>query len=291
LEYRPIIRTRKMLLTTLIVVSKKLRNRSAPAKQGLIYRWIIFSLACSSLFFSPSAKASTYLDIEDPAYMLFSRLEAEGVIRSALLTTKPISRKEAARLLEEAEKNAEGRSDFIKSLLLDLSQRIGPGKSSSAGVKPMDSLYVKYVNTNSAVRALTYSTTREKEQALNYNNDGILYGHGSNGQAGFTSRAEDLGRFSFYLNPEFNVAQGEGSDLSFRKGYAVFDLGWDLIAGKNSQWWGPGYHGAILLSNNAEPFTMLEITNPVADRLPWLFSYLGLYRFTFFCDAARKRPG
>jgi hypothetical protein len=261
---------------------------SSLTNQRMRYRWVLFGLACSVLFFSPSAKASTYLDIDDPAYMLFSRLEAEGVIRSALLTTKPISRKEAARLLEEAGKNAEGRSDFIKSLVRELSQRIGPEKSGSAGVKPVDSLYAKYIYANAAVRTLTYGLAREKEQALNYNNDGILYGHGSNGQAGFTSRAEDLGSFSFYLNPEFAAAQGEGSELSFRKGYAVFDFGWDLIAGKNSQWWGPGYHGAILVSNNAEPFTMLQITNPVPGTLPWIFSYLGPYRFTFFVTQLEK---
>ncbi|OGW33348.1 MAG: hypothetical protein A2X58_11410 [Nitrospirae bacterium GWC2_56_14] len=252
------------------------------------YRWVRIGVVCSVLFFPLPLKASTYLDLGDPAYLLFSRLEAEGVIRSALLTTKPMSRTEAVRLLEEAGKNAEGRSDFIKSLVRELSQRIGPESSGSSGVKPVESLYGKYVNTNAAARSLTYKLAREKEQALNYNNDGILYGHGSNGQAGITSRADDLGRFSFYFNPEFTAAQGEGSELFFRKAYAVLDLGWDLIAGKNSQWWGPGYHGAILLSNNAEPFTMLQITNPVPSTLPWIFSYLGTYRFTYFVTQLEK---
>lgn len=78
-------------------------------------RWLLI-LALTSYVIAPSAAAaSTYLDVNEVAYDLFSRLEAEGVVRTGLLTTRPISRKEALRLLQEAESNSEGRSAFIRS--------------------------------------------------------------------------------------------------------------------------------------------------------------------------------
>jgi hypothetical protein len=234
------------------------------------------------LLLANSASASTYIDINDDAYALLSRLEAEGVVRSGLLTTRPLSRAEAERLLREAEKNSEGQGGFLQDLVRDLKRRIRPDDSGADGLKFLDSAYAKYINNNSGVRPLTYGAAPEKEQSLNFNNNGDLYERGSNGRAGFTLRMEDVNRFSFFLNPEFRTAQSDGSELIIKKGYVVFDFGWDLIAGKRPHWWGPGRHGAILLSNNAEPPAMLEVTNPTPGVLPWLFEYLGPYRFTFF---------
>jgi hypothetical protein len=219
---------------------------------------------------------------------LLSRLEAEGVVRSALLTTRPISRSEAMRLLHEAEQNSEGSSAFIKSLVHELELRLRTEESQPGSLKLLDTVYAKYINTNADVRTLTYGIAPEKEQALNHNNDGDLYERGSNGRIGFTSRVEDAARLSFFLNPEFKTAQSDGSKLTIRQGYAVLDFGWDLVAGKEAQWWGPGYHGAILLTNNAEPFTLVRISNPHPVILPWVFKYLGPFGFTFFVTQLEK---
>jgi len=59
-------------------------------------------------------------------------------------------------------------------------------------------------------------------------------------------------------------------------------LGVELTAGREPLWWGPGHHGALLISNNAEPITMLNLTNPTAVLLPWIFRFLGPFRFDFF---------
>src|SRR3989304_10361374 len=77
---------------------------------------ILFCLAMVVLV-AASAEASPYIGVGDEIYNILARLEAEGVIKSGLLNTKPISRKEAIRLLSEAEKNSEGRSEFVKELV------------------------------------------------------------------------------------------------------------------------------------------------------------------------------
>jgi len=250
----------------------------------------IVSLLTILMFAAVTADASTYLEIGDEAYTLLSRLEAEGVVRSGLLNTRPLSRTEAIRLLREAEQNSAGSTAFIKSLVQDLRQRLEPNGTREERPKIITAMYANYINTISSVRTLTYSPygTKEKEQAMNYNNNGDLYSRGSNERLGINARMEDLGMVSFMLNPELRTASSGSSEMVLKEGYAIFDIGWDLIAGKASQWWGPGYHGGILLTNNAEPFTMLELTNPTQGVLPGFLKYLGPYRFTFFVTTLEK---
>jgi hypothetical protein len=87
------------------------------------------------------------------------------------------------------------------------------------------------------------------------------------------------------------MSDNEENALIANKAYAVIDFGWDLVIGKDSQWWGPGQHGALLLTDNAEPFTMIKIQNPSPITLPWIFKHLGPFGFTFFVTNLEKaRP-
>jgi hypothetical protein len=66
-------------------------------------------------------------------------------------------------------------------------------------------------------------------------------------------------------------------------GYAVLSIGnLEVQAGRDSMWWGSGYNGALIMTNNAKPFDMLKITSERPFRLPWAFGYLGALRPTWF---------
>jgi len=228
------------------------------------------------LLFVSTVEAGTYLSVDDEAYNLLLRLEAEGVIESGLFTTRPLSYREIARLLSEAEDNSKDKSPFIKGLVSSLKERFRHEGSQVRYIKPIDTLYARYVYADS------------NERALYYNMDGdYYYKEGSNGRAGLVSRS-DLGWFSFYLNPEFRYSE-EDDTILFKRLYGVLSLGGlDLTVGRDSQWWGPGYHGGILLTNNPQPFTMLRLTNPEPVLLPWVFRYLGPFRFTLFATRLEK---
>ena len=63
-----------------------------------------------------------------------------------------------------------------------------------------------------------------------------------------------------------------------RNGYALLNLGKEeFFFGKESAWWGPGENGALLLSDNAEPITMVRLSNSV----PYDIFGVG-FRGTFF---------
>lgn len=234
-------------------------------------RFKFFILIVTTLLFVPYAETSTYVPVDDDVYGILYRLEAEGIIQSGLLTTRPLSRREAARLVMEAERNVEDKSPFLRQLVRTLKRRLDAERDEVKYVKPFDKAYIGYIYSDQA------------GQELNYNNDGDIYEDGSNLRLGFSSRAE-LGRFSFYVNPEFRYSQND-EDLVMKEAYGILGfLGFKLEVGKHSQWWGPGYHGAILLSNNAEPLTLLKLTNPHPVLLPWVFRHLGLFRFVFFAS-------
>ena len=243
-----------------------------------------YSVLFLAVLFSPyrAAQASTYLELDDEAYTLLSRLEAEGVITSGLLATRPISRQEAMRLLREAETNAAERGPFVQGIISELQRRVSP-ISPDAAEPVQGSVYASYVWARDPRTDLSFpGASRETRQVLTYNHDGDLYDLGSNGRAGFTARAEDLGPLSVYLNPEVRSSD-EGTQAVLRTGYVVLGFSWiDIVAGKDSQWWGPGYHGALLLSDNAAPPPMIKVTAPEPLILPWFLKYLGPFQYVMF---------
>lgn len=235
------------------------------------------SLICSALvalviIASPvtAAASTTYVPVGDKIYPLLDRLASEGLISSGLLNTRPISRAEVERLLGEAQGNAADASPFIRELLASLRRQLGPSTADPGATGYGASLYARYIRTDTPL------------PILQYNNDGDDPAKGSHLRAGADLRLERAGPFAVRLNPEYRDS-GPDHDTVLRHGYLVAGISKiDLAIGKDSQWWGPGRHGAILLTNNAEPFTMLRFTNPEPVVLPWIFRHLGPFKFTFF---------
>ncbi|GMT47683.1 MAG: membrane protein [bacterium] len=226
--------------------------------------------------------ASTNVPVGDDTYDVLLRLEAEGVIQSGLLSTGPLSRKEVSRLIVEAERNSEGKSLFIQRLVQSLEKRFrdergGTKHMNIEYIKPLDRVYARYIYSDS------------DPQEVIYNNDGDTYKKGSNARVGLTSRA-DFGWVSFFVNPEARYSDsGSETDIIMKRDYGVLSfLGLELELGKDSQWWGPGRHGSILLSNNPEPMNIIKITNPHPVLLPWIFRYLGPFNFTVFATELSK---
>jgi len=221
------------------------------------------------IFCITTASAAIYIPVDDDLYDLLFRLEAEGYIQSGLLSTRPISRREASRLIEEAENNAADLSayrreiDFYKRTLLDLPE--------TDYAKVPEKIYLEYLNASADPGPVIY------------NREGDEYKIHSNARLGFSALAE-FGNLSFFIDPELRYS-GDNLDPVFERIYGVLHVkGIDLEIGKDSQWWGPGYHGALLLSNNAQGLSLIKITNADPVQLPSIFRYLGLFRFTFFAS-------
>ena len=249
-----------------------------------IHEYILIIFAVVFLY-SPRAFAcaSANIPLDSPLYGDIETLAACRLIESDLLSTRPFTRAEAGRLLAEAIRKGEtmeipstvGKllNRIAKEYKEEISEAEMEGTTPSTFLKPVDEFSINYNFLDGPFSI--------------YNNEGIDYFDGSNAMVEFQSRARLWNIFSFYAQPIFLYNQRykgiDGNDeTKFRihKGYLKFTRdNFEIEAGRDSLWWGPGYHGSLLVSNNAKPFDMIKISNPRATLLPWFFSYLGPFRF------------
>jgi len=81
----------------------------------------------------------------------------------------------------------------------------------------------------------------------------------------------------------FSQAAGTVSQFNLLDTYVGVRLGrFDVTAGKQSLWWGPGTMGGMLFSDNADPVLMLKVNQVEPIVLPWILSRLGPVRVQAF---------
>lgn len=217
--------------------------------------------------------ASPHVPVGSWVYPALERLEAEGLLPTGILASRPITRAEAARLVREAESGQP--SSGAARVIQKLKGEFGPDETrSSTYFRPFEEARFKYLYSDGM------------PHFLNLNNKGDIIGNGSNFRAGFSSSAGAFGALAFYLNPEVRYPEGpstEDAEVVLVEGYGALDL-WniELTAGRQSLWWGPGFHGTLLLTDNARPFDLIKLTNPKPATLPWIFSHLGPVKLTAF---------
>ena len=232
---------------------------------------IIYLIFIFSLLYPVIANAGTAPDIplNSRIYDYLDRLETTGFIKSSIISTRPFSRSEGRRLTGEAMRTWDSLPDNKKNemqdirLILDMLDREFSGPS-------VDTVYLKY----------TYSDDRPDYLNTNNNGDDIKAGH--NVRAGISTDLRLGDNISFYFNPEFRGREG-GTEGEVIAGYGLLNAGnAELVIGREPLWWGPGYHGSLLLTSNAMPLDMIRLTSQNPVILPWIFKGLGRLKPTFF---------
>lgn len=243
-------------------------------------------MPCAGLAAPPSAP----LPLDSWIYSAIERLDGFGLIDSALHGTRPWSRLEAARLIAEAKElsTRQALPPVVSQLLSRLEGEMRDDLADLADVaaptgyfKPLRSLDLSYHYREGEPSLI--AGTNARQLALDYNNDGIDYDDGHIGQLLWESEARLGGSFLVNLRPAFIAREEGGTSLRLLQGTAALALGpIELSAGRQSLWWGQGRHGSLVLTNNAKPLDMVRLTNPSPVLLPWIFRYLGPFRFDFF---------
>ena len=233
-------------------------------------------------------------------YGALDRLEGYGLIDSALSGTKPYSRLEVARLLGTAMKKWEeiGRQkkpsgfadkDLIPSLLERFKREfkrelieVGAleGTKSPSFLKPVDEVILKYAfqSDNPVIRPQGSNPPTQTIYPI-YNNDGIVYQKQNNFSAEIAGEGRLWDHFSLYYQPIFKNFENQNSHLELEKGYVIAEaLNIALEAGRDSMGWGASYNGNLLMTNNARPFDLIKLANP----LPFSLPLLGLFKFNIF---------
>lgn len=257
-------------------------------------KFAFFWLFISLLAFSPvtwAAPASSPVPLDSWVYPALDKLAGLGLINSSLRGMRPYTRLEAARQVREVEEqNTAGRAaPVVQELLARLEaelegelRRLREAGEERSFFKPLRTTEFSYVYRDGALVDIAGNNARQFPP--NHNNFGIEYGKGHNTQLTFESEANFGGWLSLSARPLYEI-QEDGADgsLHLLEGRAALGLGpFEFSAGRQALWWGQGRHGTLVMSNNARPLDMIRVTNPSPVLLPWIFKYLGPFRFDLF---------
>lgn len=118
------------------------------------------------------------------------------------------------------------------------------------------------------------------------NNNGTIYRRGHNAELRWAAEGYLGDKVSALLEPQIQYAR-EGSDalLRLNRGYVKLGGDWlELQAGKDENWLGFGYRGAITLTNNAENFTQIKLSSPE----PFKVRYIGDMKYALIASRFEK---
>jgi hypothetical protein len=136
------------------------------------------------------------------------------------------------------------------------------------------------------IKALDALQTRGAYSQEDYdleNNQGDSFKDGFSGRLATFSRGQVGDFFSATLSPEVRIDDKGGVNARVLEGFAKFTLSnVEAGGGRESLWWGPGFHGSMLLSTNARPFDLVKAGAAEPFLLPWIFESLGPIKLTYF---------
>ncbi len=235
-----------------------------------------------------SALVSNTIPLESWVYPALEKLEGLGLIDSAMAGTRPFTRLEALRQVQEAQNNIAVvkapavAPEIIDRLLSFLDDELQDGAGGNSYFKPLRELRLDYLYKDGQKSGIP--ATNARQFALNTNNNGVDYSEQHNAQLIFESEARLGKSLLLSVRPLLEFQQdGASGSAHLLHGKAALALGpFEVSVGRQSLWWGQGRHGSLILTNNAKPLDMVRITNPSPLLLPWIFKYLGPFRFDVF---------
>ena len=260
---------------------------------------------CFFLLFhsSPQANELVNLTLHDEVYTFIKRLTAKNLIKKRLDNTQPLKRREVAEaLIEITEKRQSGqiRLTSVERTHLESYQWLFADE--------IDVLKPGFLSQTENPHAVTFKDENYKIDLDFKLKDEVAFTKLSSEDsqntgitsASFIMRAKlghNLGFSSTWDNrlllgsATYNPYQGELSDsfsgllesdsrtMTSTEAYAILDLSWLAIQwGIENMWWGPGWRGSLMLSDNSPPTDTLRLS--------------GLYgplRYTYLTSILRVR--
>ena len=255
---------------------------------------LVVSLLCGLSLGAPlssnASVVSSTIPLDSWVYPALDKLTGLGLINSSLLGSRPYSRLEAARQVQEATLLIEDVA--VPPVALELLQRLETelavslseleDDASVAGyLKPVRQLQVDYIYQDG--HSSHYPSNNARQFALNKNNFGLDYVDGSNGQLTLQGDAR-IGRYlGFEWQPLLLSTSSDDLDVKWLTTRVAVELGaFEISVGRQSLFWGQGHNGSLVLTNNAKPLDMVRINNPSPILLPWVFKYLGPFHLDVF---------
>jgi membrane-associated phospholipid phosphatase len=233
----------------------------------------------------------------DWTYDALHKLALSGLTGKVVLNTKPMSRREMAWILadivQRIQENKVAAFDHrtdLQDIVLDLMEEFSPELralgATGHGIKgeppqtiefkPIEFLQFRAGYTSNSATALV-------------NRSGERLDDGLNGRVTSSSWLDAGGVVAAYVQPEYLIGD-ETNTGRLVEGYVKVRGGpVELVAGREPLWWGPGYRGSMLLSNNSPGIDMVRLRSANQFSLPWVFKDLfGPIRAELFFGSLEK---
>jgi hypothetical protein len=236
-----------------------------------------------------------FSEYRDAAYDDLERLVTAGLADRTLLNTKPLNRIEAARVVARAIERI--RRDDPEGLnmrrdlepVLDRLMEEFKVELASLGVQVPDGV--------SPPGAFSF-TPIDRAQAFNglathgfslVNEQGSSVKRTFNMGLTFESRAQLWDYLTFYIQPEL-LANQDYTSARLITGYAKLTF-WniELMVGRDSLQWGPGYRNNMVFSNNAAPLEQVRLGSAEPFLLPWIGEWVGPMKAMIFLAQLEER--
>ncbi|MBK5276428.1 MAG: capsule assembly Wzi family protein [Desulfuromonadales bacterium] len=261
------------------------------------------------------ALSSANIPLNSPLYGYLDKLAGMGLITSDVKGLRPYSKAEAARLVLEAQKNlalqdaaapafaGELIKNIRESIPREVSLRETPDKKPRfIDYNPVSSLQLRYVYLDGVPRdynrpvfirggqsafGFIGGTLRPESDAgvlnesgtegtpLVENNNGIIYKRGNNVEMRLSAEGYISDKVSALLEPMLQYSPDDTRFLLNRGYIKLGGGGLELEAGRDENWFGPGYRGALTLSSNAKNFDQVKLSSPEPLDVAWVKRWLG----------------
>jgi hypothetical protein len=261
--------------------------------------------------------SSSNIPLDSPIYLYLEKLAGMGLVTSDVKGLKPFSRAEASRLVLEAERVSKVHNDATPALGTELIERIremiprevslygNDSKPQLLDFNPLVSARLRYVYLDGAPRnynrlvwdpanqsafGFIGGNLRPQQPApvlsvgvegtpLLENNNGTI--HPAGNSAELRGAAEGyLSRFAtLFVEPQLLVTPTNFNGF-LEKGYLkIGGGGLELEVGRDENWFGPGYRGSTVLTNNARNFDQIKLWSPEPLDVYWVKEYLGAVKY------------
>jgi hypothetical protein len=264
-----------------------------------------FILILCLIFLSPcilDASPSVDVPLRHWSYETIEKLAIIGLCDIAEIGSRPVSRIKMAYIIKTAIDKARDydkdfdwlEQDYLETLLNKLIEEfrvelvtIGVEVSSTFD-KPLPKNTIRLFNDVKFEKVLA---SIDKDSKLLENKDGWILKDSFNARLQATSWAKFFDICAVSVTPGLRYSN-DNTDFDIENAHLrINPKNWntEYAIGRTSMWWGPGFHGSILMTDNAFPMDTVRINNVWPFRLPWIFKKIGRWSGTWFVSRLEKK--
>lgn len=260
---------------------------------------------------SAGSIGSPYVELDSWIYPAIERLAALGFIHSDYLATKPWTRLECLRLVQQAGERMRADEAVPKQaeeLYSALTDEFRPEMERLSGTSEATARLESVYTRTTGISGQPLNDSYHFGQTI-INDYGRPYEEGLNAYEGFSAYGT-AGRWTLYVRGEYQHSPfAPAYSLPIRQAIATMDVNpvqpaipfaavdhfelldtyvsanvsnWNFAFGKQSLWWGPGEGTSLIFSDNAEPIYMFRGSRIAPFSVPLLSDVLGPFKVDFF---------